>query len=51
MYTNSPWVYLIKVCSNGGATYISHKIMAQKPYFHIFYLFSETTAGGASYYA
>ena len=22
LYTNSPWVCVIKVCSNGGATYI-----------------------------
>ena len=28
----------------GGAPYISHKIMAQKPYFHIFDFFSETTS-------
>ena len=27
----------------GGAPYISHKIMAQKPYFHIFDFFSKTT--------
>ena len=27
----------------GGAPYISHKIMAQKPNFHIFDFFSETT--------
>ena len=27
----------------GGAPYVSHKIMAQKPYFHIFEFFSETT--------
>ena len=28
----------------GGAPYISHKIIAQEPYFHIFYFFSETTS-------
>ena len=28
----------------GGAPYISHKIMAQKPNFHIFDFFSETTS-------
>ena len=28
----------------GGAAYISHKIMAQKPNFHIFDFFSETTS-------
>ena len=28
----------------GGTFYISHKIMAQKPNFHIFYFFSETTS-------
>ena len=28
----------------GGAPYISHKIMAQKPYFHIFDFFSETSS-------
>ena len=28
----------------GGAPYISHKIMARKPYFHIFDFFSETTS-------
>ena len=28
----------------GGAPYISHKIMAQKPNVHIFYFFSETTS-------
>ena len=33
----------------GGASYITHKFMAQKPYFHIFDL-SEMPAGGASYY-
>ena len=27
----------------GGASYLSRKIMAQKPYFHIFDFFSETT--------
>ena len=27
----------------GGARYVSHKILAQKPYFHIFDFFSETT--------
>ena len=43
------------ICSNpglcllgiGGAPYISHKIMAQKAYSHIFDFFSETTS--ASY--
>ena len=32
--------------ATGGAPYISHKIMTQKPYFHIFE-FSETTNRGA----
>ena len=29
LYTNGPWVCLIKICSNGGATYIIGKITAQ----------------------
>ena len=28
LHTNSPWVCLIKVCSNGGATYIIGEIIA-----------------------
>ena len=28
----------------GGAPYVSHTIMARKPYFHIFDFFSETTS-------
>ena len=28
-YKNRPWVYVIKVCSNGGATYIIGKIIAK----------------------
>ena len=28
-YTNSPWVCVIKVCSNGGATYIIGEIIAK----------------------
>ena len=28
-HTNSPWVCLIKVCSNGGATYIIGEIIAK----------------------
>ena len=32
----------------GGAPYISNKIIAQKPYFHIFDFFSEKTSN--SYY-
>ena len=35
----------------GGAPYISHKIMAQKPNFHIFDFFLKPPADGASYYA
>ena len=27
LHTNSPWVCLIKVCSNGGATYIIGEII------------------------
>ena len=30
MYTNSPWVCVIKVCSNGGATYIIGVIIIAK---------------------
>ena len=29
IHTNSPWVYVIKVCSNGGATYIIGEIIAK----------------------
>ena len=29
MYTNGPWVCVIKVCSNGGATYFIGKIIAK----------------------
>ena len=29
IHTNSPWVCLIKVCSNGGATYIIGDIIAK----------------------
>ena len=29
LHTNNPWVCLIKVCSNGGATYIIGKIIAK----------------------
>ena len=29
LHTNSPWVCLIKVCSNGGATYIIGEIIAK----------------------
>ena len=29
MHTNSPNVSVIKVCSNGGATYIIHDIIAK----------------------
>ena len=28
-HTNSPWVCVIKVCSNGGATYIVGEIIAK----------------------
>ena len=28
-YKNSPWVCVIKVCSNGGATYIIGEIIAK----------------------
>ena len=28
-HTNSPWVCVIKVCSNGGATYIIGEIIAK----------------------
>ena len=29
MHTNSPWVCVIKVCSNGGATYIIGELIAK----------------------
>ena len=29
LHTNSPWVCVIKVCSNGGATYIIGEIIAK----------------------
>ena len=29
LHTNSPWVCVIKVCSNGGATYIISEIIAK----------------------
>ena len=29
MHTNSPWLFVIKVCSNGGATYINSKLIAK----------------------
>ena len=29
LYTNSPWACVIKVCSNGGATYIIGEIIAK----------------------
>ena len=29
LHTNSPWVCVIKVCSNGGATYIIYEIVAK----------------------
>ena len=29
LHTNTPWVCAIKVCSNGGATYIIDKIIAK----------------------
>ena len=29
LHTNSPWVCVIKVCSNGGATYIIGDIIAK----------------------
>ena len=29
LYTNSPWVCLNKVCSNGGTTYIISKIIVK----------------------
>ena len=29
LHANSPWVCVIKVCSNGGATYIIGKIIAK----------------------
>ena len=29
IHTNSPWVCVIKVCSNGGATYIIGEIIAK----------------------
>ena len=29
LHTNSPWVCVIKVCSNGGATYIIGQIIAK----------------------
>ena len=29
LHTNSPWVCVINVCSNGGATYIIGKIIAK----------------------
>ena len=29
LQTNSPWVCVIKVCSNGGATYIIGEIIAK----------------------
>ena len=29
LHTNSPWVCLIKVCSNGDATYIIGEIIAK----------------------
>ena len=29
LHTNSPWACLIKVCSNGGATYIISEIIAK----------------------
>ena len=32
------------LCLLGIGPYISHKIMARKPYFHIFNFFSETTS-------
>ena len=35
---------LVCLLGIGGAPYISHRIIAQKPYFHIFYFFSETTS-------
>ena len=38
--------YVPGLCLPGicGTPYISHKIMAQKPYFHLFDFFSETTS-------
>ena len=29
LHTNSPWACVIKVCSNGGATYIIGEIIAK----------------------
>ena len=29
MHTNSPWLCVIKVCSNGGASYINSKLIAK----------------------
>ena len=29
LHTNSPWVCVIKVCTDGGATYIIGKIIAK----------------------
>ena len=29
LHTNSPWVCVIKVCSNGGATYLIGEIIAK----------------------
>ena len=29
MHTNSPWLCVIKVCSNGGAAYINSKLLAK----------------------
>ena len=29
LHTNSPWAFVIKVCSNGGAIYIIREIIAK----------------------
>ena len=29
MHTNCPWVCVVKVCSNGGATYIIGELIAK----------------------
>ena len=29
LHANNPWVYVIKVCSNGGTTYIIGEIIAK----------------------